>query len=34
MDPLGGRVGAKTPEQEVADILALEVDPAVAPGVG
>ena len=30
MDPLEGRGGAKTPEQEVADILPLEVDPAVA----
>ena len=30
MDPLEGRVGAKTPEQEVADILPLEVDPAAA----
>jgi tRNA (mo5U34)-methyltransferase len=30
MDPLEGRGGAKTPEQEVADILPLEVDPASA----
>ena len=30
MDPLEGRGGAETPEQEVADILPLDVDPAVA----
>jgi hypothetical protein len=30
VDPLEGRGGAKTPEQEVADILPLGVDPAVA----
>jgi SAM-dependent methyltransferase len=30
MDPLGGRGGANTPEQEVADILPLEVDAATA----
>jgi SAM-dependent methyltransferase len=30
MDPLEERGGAKTPEQEVADILPLEVDPAEA----
>ncbi len=30
MDPLEGRGGVKTPEQEVADILPLEVDAAVA----
>src|SRR6478609_2427421 len=30
MDPLEWRGGAETPEQEVADILPLEVDPAVA----
>src|SRR5207253_1006997 len=30
MDPVEGRGGAKTPEQEVADILPLEVDAAVA----
>jgi len=33
MDPLEGRGGAKTPEQEVADILPLEVDPVVAQRV-
>ena len=30
MDPLEGRGGAKTPEQEVAEILPIEVDPARA----
>jgi SAM-dependent methyltransferase len=30
MDPLEGRAGAKTPEQEVADIVPLEVEPALA----
>ena len=33
MDPLVGRGGAKTPEQEVADILPLDVEPAVARSV-
>ena len=28
LDPLEGRAGAKTPEQEVAEILPLEVDAA------